>query len=42
MSPETKEELRARLREQLPIAADGSIAFESRANAIKGRVPRAV
>lgn len=39
MSSAVKDQLRARLREQLPIAADGSITFESRANAIKGRVP---
>jgi SAM-dependent methyltransferase len=38
MSPATKERLRERLCEQIPIAADGSVAFESRANAIKGRV----
>jgi ubiquinone/menaquinone biosynthesis C-methylase UbiE len=40
MSTAAKEELRVRLRDQLPIAADGRIAFESRANAIKGRVPK--
>jgi hypothetical protein len=39
MSSAAQDELRARLREQLSIAADGSITFESRANAIKGRVP---
>jgi SAM-dependent methyltransferase len=39
MSPATREQLKARLREQLPIAADGSIAYESFANAVKGHVP---
>ncbi len=39
LTPVAKEQLRARLREQLPIAADGRIAYEGRANAIKGRVP---
>jgi ubiquinone/menaquinone biosynthesis C-methylase UbiE len=39
MSPVAKEELRVRLRETLPIARDGRIAYASRANAIKGRVP---
>ena len=34
-----KERLRARAREQLPIAADGRIAYEAFANAVKGRVP---
>lgn len=32
-----KDELRARLRERLPIAPDGNIAFEAVANAVKGR-----
>ncbi|MGD9921960.1 MAG: class I SAM-dependent methyltransferase [Pseudorhodoplanes sp.] len=39
MSPDQTEQLRTRLREIMPIAADGSIAFEAVANAIKGRVP---
>lgn len=39
MSPAEKEQLQARLREQLPIAADGSISYEAFANAVKGRVP---
>jgi ubiquinone/menaquinone biosynthesis C-methylase UbiE len=39
MSPDEMKELRARLREQLPIAPDGSIAYEAVANAVKGRVP---
>jgi ubiquinone/menaquinone biosynthesis C-methylase UbiE len=38
MSPAEKEQLKARLREILPIAADGSIAYEAFANAVKGRV----
>jgi SAM-dependent methyltransferase len=42
MSPAAKEALRLRVREQLSTSADGRIAFESRANAIKGRVPIAV
>jgi SAM-dependent methyltransferase len=41
MSPAAKVELRVRLREQFPIDAEGRISFESRANAIKGRVPKA-
>ena len=41
LSPPGKEQLRARLREQLPAASDGCIAYEGRANAIKGRVPSA-
>ena len=36
--PDAREKLRARLREQLPIAADGRIAYEAFANAVKGRV----
>jgi len=39
MSPAEKNELKARLRELLPIAADGRIAYEAVANAVKGRVP---
>jgi ubiquinone/menaquinone biosynthesis C-methylase UbiE len=39
MSPGELQQLKARLREQLPIAADGSIAYEAFANAVKGRVP---
>jgi hypothetical protein len=39
MSPAEKEQLRARLRDLLPIAADGSITYEAFANAVKGRVP---
>ena len=36
----TREQLKARLREQVPVAADGSIAYEAFANAVKGRTPR--
>jgi SAM-dependent methyltransferase len=39
LSPSAREELKARLREQLPIAADGRIAYEAFANAVKGRAP---
>jgi SAM-dependent methyltransferase len=38
MTPETRARLRARVREQIPAAADGRIAYESFANAVKGRV----
>jgi hypothetical protein len=31
--------LKTRVRERLPIAADGSIAYEAFANAVKGVVP---
>jgi hypothetical protein len=34
-----REQLKARLRERLPIAADGTIAYEAFANAVKGTVP---
>ena len=40
LSPEMREKLKARLREQLPIAADGRISYEAYANAVKGRVPQ--
>jgi SAM-dependent methyltransferase len=39
MSGAAREQLKARLREQLPIALDGRIAYEAFANAAKGRVP---
>jgi ubiquinone/menaquinone biosynthesis C-methylase UbiE len=39
MSPPEVERLKARLRELLPTAADGRIAYECFANAVKGRVP---
>lgn len=38
LSPEKIEQIKARLRELLPIASDGSIAYEAFANAVKGRV----
>jgi ubiquinone/menaquinone biosynthesis C-methylase UbiE len=37
LSPDAKEQLRKRLRETLPAAPDGRIAFEAFANAVKGR-----
>lgn len=39
LSPDMREKLKLRLREQLPIAADGRISYEAHANAVKGRVP---
>ena len=39
MTPAELGELKAHLRKLLPIAADGSIAYEAFANAVKGRVP---
>lgn len=39
MTPGEKDKLRARLRKLLPIGPDGRIAYESFANAVKGRVP---
>src|SRR5262249_15362445 len=39
MSPAAREQLRTRLREQLPAASDGHIFYESFANAVKGQVP---
>jgi ubiquinone/menaquinone biosynthesis C-methylase UbiE len=39
LSPDMREKLKARLREQLPIAADGHIAYDAFANAVKGRAP---
>ena len=39
MSPREREQLRARLREQLPAAPDGHIFYESFANAVRGQVP---
>jgi SAM-dependent methyltransferase len=38
MSPSAREQLRAKLRAQMPIGSDGRIAYESFANAVKGRV----
>ena len=40
MSPATGEKLRKLLRQQLPIAADGRIAYQASANAVKGQVPQ--
>ncbi len=39
MSADASNRLRSRLREQLATAGDGGITFQSRANAIAGRVP---
>jgi SAM-dependent methyltransferase len=39
LTPAQRERLKNRLREQLPTAPDGSIAYEAFANAVKGRVP---
>jgi SAM-dependent methyltransferase len=39
LAPDMRERLKARVREQLPVAADGSIAYEAFANAVKGRAP---
>ena len=41
MAPEAIAQLTARLRECLPAAADGSISYAARANAVKGWMPRA-
>jgi ubiquinone/menaquinone biosynthesis C-methylase UbiE len=38
LSPDVREQLKARLREQLPVAADGRITYEAIANAVKGKV----
>jgi SAM-dependent methyltransferase len=38
LTPSAREQLKTRLRERLPIAADGSIAYEAFANAVKGVV----
>jgi ubiquinone/menaquinone biosynthesis C-methylase UbiE len=39
LSPAARQKLKERLREILPIAADGSIAYDAFANAVKGRAP---
>ncbi len=39
ISASAREELRTRLRDRLPISSNGGIAYESFANAVKGRVP---
>jgi allophanate hydrolase subunit 1 len=40
MSPAAREQVRGRVREQLLVGSDGRIAYESFANAVKGRVTR--
>ncbi len=40
MAESLREQLRERLSASLPRAADGSIVYESYANAVKGRVSR--
>ncbi len=40
MPASVREKLRAYLRERLPIAPDGHIAYDSFANAVRGQVPR--
>jgi ubiquinone/menaquinone biosynthesis C-methylase UbiE len=39
LTPKQRVQLKARLREQLPIGADGRIGYEAFANAVKGRTP---
>lgn len=39
LTPQDRERLKARAREQLAIAPDGRIAYQSSANAVKGKVP---
>jgi ubiquinone/menaquinone biosynthesis C-methylase UbiE len=39
LSPAARQKLKERLREILPIAADGRIAYDAFANAVKGRAP---
>ena len=39
MAPDVRDQLRTRLREQLPVTSDGRILYESFANAVRGRVP---
>jgi ubiquinone/menaquinone biosynthesis C-methylase UbiE len=38
LTPSMRDQLKARLRQQLPIAADGTISYEAFANAVKGVV----
>jgi SAM-dependent methyltransferase len=38
LSPANREQLKARLRDQLPLEADGGMTLSARANAVKGRV----
>jgi len=40
LSSAVREQVRNRVREQLPVGSDGRIAYESFANAVKGRVSR--
>jgi hypothetical protein len=37
-SPDARNQLRTRLQEELPVAADGRIFYESFANAVRGHV----
>ncbi len=39
LTPELREQLKARLRAMLPTEADGRIVYDAVANAVKGRVP---
>ncbi len=38
LTPAVREQLKARLRQQLPEGPDGRISYEAFANAVKGRV----
>ena len=40
LPPAVREQIRLRVREQLRVGSDGRIAYESFANAVKGRVRR--
>jgi SAM-dependent methyltransferase len=40
LAPQDVAQLKARLRERLPVDAEGSINLSARANAVKGRVPK--
>ena len=40
LAPEARDALRERVKDHLPVAADGSIAYEAFANAIQGRAPQ--
>ena len=39
LAPSAREQLKTKVRERLPIAADGSISYQAFANAVKGVVP---
>jgi hypothetical protein len=41
LTPQDRQRLKVRLREQLPSSPDGRIAYQSSANAVKGTVPAA-